>query len=294
MPRSCSGRWTTLRSMTGFGRARAAIGQHAVQVDLRSLNHRFLEARVRGLAEFPLLAQRCEERLREAFVRGSLDLYVRWEAGNRPKRLGLDSAQQYLRDLTQLQRELGLPDPPSLAHLLTLGVFAEAAPEEEDVGPILEQALTEAMGAVVAAREKEGASLRAALAREADQLRAAVAEAERLAPHALDDARARIASRIEELKVEADPVRIATELVLWAERSDVQEELDRLTSHLGRFTELLGAVVPVGRELDFLAQEMGREAGTLSAKARSADLAQVAGMIRLTVDRIREQARNVE
>lgn len=294
MPRSCSGEWTTLRSMTGFGRARAALGQHAVQVDLRSLNHRFLEARVRGLAEFPLLAQRCEERLREAFVRGSLDLYVRWEAGSRPKRLGLDSAQQYLRDLTQLQKELGLPDPPSLAHLLTLGVFAEAAPEEEDVWPILEQALTEAMGAVVAARAREGESLRMALAREADQLSAAVAEAERLAPHALDEARARIASRIDELKVEADPVRIATELVLWAERSDVQEELDRLTSHLGRFTELLGAVVPVGRELDFLAQEMGREAGTLSAKARSADLAQVAGMIRLTVDRIREQARNVE
>jgi len=283
-----------LRSMTGFGRARAALGPHAVQVDLRTLNHRFLEVRVRGLAEFPLLAQRCEERLREAFTRGSLDIYVRWEADSRPKRLGLDAARKYLHDLTQLQTELSLPDPPSLAHLLALGVFAEAAPEEEEIWPVLEQALAEVVAAVATAREKEGGALRIALAREADQLRAAVAEAERLAPLALDEARARIASRVEELKVEADPVRIATELILWAERSDVREELDRLKSHLVRLTELLAAEVPVGRELDFLAQEMGREAGTLSAKARSAGLAQVAGTIRLAVDRVREQARNVE
>lgn len=284
----------TLHSMTGFGRARAAHGLHAVQVDLRTLNHRFLEVRVRGLAEFPLLAQRCEERLRDAFARGSLDLYVRWEAGSRSKRLGLDSARQYLDDLTRLQRELGLPGAPTLDHLLALGVFAESAPEEDEVWPVLEQALADAVRAVSAARQREGALLQAALTREADQLRAAVADAERLAPLALDEARARIASRIQELEVEADPARIATELVLWAERSDVREELDRLGSHLIRLRELVSAEVPVGRELDFLAQELGREAGTLSAKARSANLAQVAGAIRLAVDRIREQARNVE
>ena len=117
--------------MTGFGRARATRGEYAVQVDLRSLNHRFLEVRVRGLAELPLLAQRCEERLRDAFVRGSLELHVRWESGSRPKQLGLDAARQYLHDLSRLQQELGLADRPTLGHLLSLGVFAEAAPAEE-------------------------------------------------------------------------------------------------------------------------------------------------------------------
>lgn len=280
--------------MTGFGRARATHGAFSVQVDLRSLNHRFLEVRVRGLAELPLIAQRCEDRLRKEFVRGSLDLYVRWESGSRPKRLGLDAARQYLHDLTQLREELGLPDPPTLAHLLALGVFAEAAPEEEEMWPVVGEALARAIAAVIAARESEGESLRTALVREAAQLRTAIAEAERRAPQALAEARGRIEARIEELHVEADPVRIATELVLWAERSDVREELDRLRSHLGRFTDLLEAETPVGREIEFLAQEMGREAGTLSAKARSADLAQVAGGVRLAVERIREQARNVE
>ncbi len=283
-----------MHSMTGFGRARATHGDRSVQVDLRSVNHRFLEVRVRGLADLPLLAQRCEERLREAFVRGSLDLFVRWETGSRSKRLGLDAARQYLDDLTQLQTQLGLSDAPRLDHLVALGVFAEAAPEEEELWPVLAEGLEGAIGAVTTARSAEGSALRTVLAREVELLRKAIGDAERLAPRALDDARARISSRIEELKVDVDPARIATELVLWAERSDVQEELDRLHSHVVRFAQLLDATEPVGREMEFLAQEMGREAGTLSAKARSASLAQAAGVIRLAVDRIREQARNVE
>lgn len=265
-----------------------------MQVDLRSFNHRFLEVRVRGLAEFPAIAQRCEDRLRTAFARGAVDLHVRWEDGVRPRRLGLDVARQYLADLSRLQQELGLADRPSLTHLLSLGVFAEVAPDEEELWPTLAQALDRAIEAVAAAREREGAALRTALAREGALLRAAIADAERLAPQVLHEARLRIAAGIAELGVEVDPTRVATELVLWAERSDIQEELDRLTSHLDRFEELLDAATPVGREIDFLAQEMGREAGTLSAKARSVDLAQTAGQIRLAVERIREQARNVE
>lgn len=280
--------------MTGFGRGRAGHGEHAVEVDVRGLNHRFLEVRVRGLADLPLLAQRCEDRVRQAFARGALEVHVRWESGRRPKRLSLDAARQYLRDLGHLGAELGLDERPTLAHLLSLGVFEEAAPEEEALWPVVEEALAQAIAVVVAARQQEGESLRAALAREADHLRAAIAEAERLAPQEYAEARRRMVARIEELGLDADPARIATELVLWAERSDTREELDRLRSHLARFEELLGSDLPIGREIEFLAQEMGREAGTLSAKARSAGLAQVAVGVRLAVERIREQARNVE
>lgn len=280
--------------MTGFGRACTAREGCSVQVDLRSVNHRFLEIRVRGLADLPLLSQRCEDRLREAFSRGALDLYVRWGNGPRPKRLGVETARRYLSDLARLQEELGLPDRPTLSHLLSLGVFAEEPPSEEEMWPVLSLALDEAIGAALAAREREGITLGEVLSREAVLLGDAVAAAERLTPHAIDEARRRIETRISELGVEADPARVATELVLWAERSDVREELDRLKGHLARFRDLLAAGGPVGREIEFLAQEMGREAGTLSAKARSAALAQVAGTIRLAVDRMREQARNVE
>ena len=280
--------------MTGFGRARATRGDHAVDITLRSLNARSLEVRVRGLADLPLLAQRCEDRLRAAFSRGSLDLSVRLEGALAPKGLSLDAARKYLQDLHRLREELGLPDPPTLGHLLSLGVFAEERPEEEELWPVVEEALEGAIAEVAAARAREGGALREALARETDALRAGLEEAARLAPLALAGARARIEARLDELRAQADPARLETELVLWAERSDVQEELDRLETHLARLQALLDTDGPVGRELEFLSQEMAREAGTLSAKARSADLAQAAVAIRLAVDRIREQARNVE
>jgi len=280
--------------MTGFGRARATRGDHAVDVTLRSLNGRSLEVRVRGLADLPLLAQRCEDRLRAAFSRGSLDLSVRLEGALAPKGLSLEAARKYLQDLHRLREELGLQDPPTLGHLLSLGVFAEERPEEEELWPVVEEALEGAIAEVAAARAREGGALREAFAREAEALRSALREAARLAPLALAGARARIEARLDELRAEADPARLETELVLWAERSDVQEELDRLETHLARLQALLDADGPVGRELEFLSQEMAREAGTLSAKARSAELAQAAVAIRLAVDRIREQARNVE
>ncbi|MCX7750034.1 MAG: YicC family protein [Candidatus Bipolaricaulota bacterium] len=279
--------------MTGFGRGRAVRDGYTVQADLRSLNGRFLEVRVRGLSEYPLLAQQCEDRLRAAFRRGTLELHVRLEE-ERPRRLALEAARAYFEDLSRLREELGLPEGPTLDHLLAVGVFEEAAPDEEALWPALEEALAGAVGEVAAARLREGEALRDALHRELAALEQALADAERLAPEALADARARIEGRLSELGVEADPARIAAELVLWAERSDVREELDRLRAHLRRFRDLLDADEPVGRELEFLAQEVGREAGTLAAKARSAALSQVALALRLGVERIREQARNVE
>lgn len=282
-----------MRSMTGFGRGRASRDGYTVQADLRSLNNRFLEVRVRGLGDYPLLLQRCEDRLREAFARGTLELHVRLE-GERPRRLALDAARQYLRDLLELRDALALDAPPTLDHLLALGVFEDQAPDEEALWPVVEEALAGAVREVSAARRREGEALREALARELAALEGALAEAERLAPQALADARARIEARLAELGAEADPGRIAAELVLWAERGDVREELDRLQAHALRFRELLDGDEAVGRELEFLAQEMGREAGTLAAKARSAALAEVALALRLGVERIREQARNVE
>ncbi|MCR4391948.1 MAG: YicC family protein [Candidatus Acetothermia bacterium] len=282
--------------MTGFGRAQATQNGYAVQVDLRSLNHRFLEVRVRGLADLPLLVQRCEERLRDQFARGALELYVKWEHQGeaRPKHLELAAARRYLADLTRLGEELGLADPPRLDHLLQLGAFQERPPHEEELWPALAAALDQAIHAVHAARAEEGEHLRAALAREAGLLHRLTEDAQRLAAESLREAEDRLRQRLAQLKVEADPTRVATELVLWAERSDVREELDRLQAHLRRLSELLDLDRPVGRELEFLAQEIGREATTLAAKARSAGLSQVALEMHLAVERIRQQARNVE
>lgn len=285
-----------MRSMTGFGRGRASSQGYAVQVDLRSLNGRFREVRVRGLGEFPRLAALVEAQVLRAFERGTFEVHVRWdfEGEPHPKRLLFDVARRYHQQLSALQGELGLPDPPSLAHLLELGAFQEDPAVEESLLVPLEQAIRLAVAEVQAQREREGAELRAALVREVNNLRALLVRAESQAPEAIHAAEARLRARLAELQVDPDPGRLAAELVLWAERGDVREELDRIQSHLGRLETLLDSPGPIGKELEFIAQELARETGTLSAKARSTALAQTALQMRLGVDRLREQGRNVE
>ncbi len=285
-----------MRSMTGFGRGQAQAGGYSVQADLRSLNHRYLEVRVRGLTELPALAQRCEARLREAFFRGMLELTVRWElAGEvRPRRLVLPAARRLVAELGELKAELGIEEDITISHLIELGVFQEEPPEEEAMWPALERALEEAVSQLASARAAEGEKLREVLAREANTLAELVNRAREEAPQALSQAEARLRARIAQLGLAAEPGRLEQELALWAERADVTEELDRLAAHVARLEELLDEDGAVGRELEFLAQELGREAGTLAAKARSVPLGQTALAIRLAADRIREQARNVE
>jgi len=285
-----------LRSMTGFGRGQAQGAGYTVQADLRSVNHRFLEVRVRGLSELPALAQRCEEILRGAFSRGTLELTVRWElAGEvRPRRLDLPAAKRLFEELETLRAELGILEDTGLSHLIQLGAFQELPPEEEALWPLLEDALRQAIAGVVSSRKAEGEKLTQVLLREAEVLEELVKRAREEAPAALAEAEARLRARLSQLDVSADPGRLEQELALWAERADVTEELDRLEAHVGRLRELVTEDEPVGRELEFLAQEIGREAGTLAAKARSVPLGQTALAIRLSAERVREQARNVE
>lgn len=282
--------------MSGFGRGQVQMAGYAVQVDLRSLNHRYLEVRIRGLGELPGLAQRCEERLRQTFARGSLEANVRWEAWGvaELRRLEVEPARQLKQGLERLGAELGIQEPVGFSHLIQLGAFPQQPPEEAGLWPPLEAALEEAIGQLLRSREREGEKLRQALAREAGKLRALLEEARKEAPQALLAAEAKLRQRLDELQVAMDPGRLEQELVLWAERFDVTEEVDRLAAHLARLEELLSASGPVGRELEFLGQELGREAGTLAAKARSIALGQIALKMRISAERIREQARNVE
>lgn len=285
-----------MRSMTGFGRGQAQEAGYTVQADLRSVNHRYLEVRVRGLSELPALAQRCEAKLRGAFSRGVIELTVRWElAGEvRPRRLVLPAARRLMAELGELKAELGITEKVTISHLIELGAFQEEPPQEEGMWPALDRALEEAISQLAAARETEGARLREVLGREAKALTGLIDRAREEAPLALAQAEARLRARIAQLELEAEPGRLEQELALWAERADVTEELDRLTAHVARLEELLDEAGAVGRELEFLAQELGREASTLAAKARSVPLGQTALAIRLCADRIREQARNVE
>jgi uncharacterized protein (TIGR00255 family) len=281
--------------MTGFGRGQAQAHGFQVEVDLRTLNGRFLEIRVRGLSDCPLILHLVEEKLRTSFYRGTVEATFRLtplpEIGE--KKVDLDLAKKYLADLRALRCALNVEEKPGLSHLLALGVFREIRPEEEFLWPPVEEALAGAIAQVQAERAREGEALREALARELQALHELLTKAENLAEKDQKIAAERLRAKAKELET-LDPGRLSAEIALLLGRIDVREELDRLQAHAQRWGELLSQDGSVGKELEFLAQEIAREAGTLAAKAYGPELASVALEMRLVAERLREQARNVE
>jgi len=281
--------------MTGFGRGQAQAHGFQVEVDLRTLNGRFLEIRVRGLSDCPLILHLVEEKLRTSFYRGTVEAAFRLtplpEIGE--KKVDLDLAKKYLADLRALRCALNVEEKPGLSHLLALGVFREIRPEEEFLWPAVEEALAGAIAQVQAERAREGEALREALARELQALHELLTKAENFAEKDQKIAAERLRAKAKELET-LDPGRLSAEIALLLGRIDVREELDRLQAHAQRWGELLSQDGSVGKELEFLAQEIAREAGTLAAKAYGPELASVALEMRLVAERLREQARNVE
>ncbi len=282
--------------MTGYGRGVADEGGFSAQVELRSVNHRFLEVRVRGLGNLLQLARRCEQLLRDRFARGALELSVRWQKDGElhPKELNYAAARRYGQELKALSAVLGTGEPPRVDHLIRLGVFEEEEPEVESLWSPLAAAVEHAGEELAEARAAEGRHLQQVLWRELNLLGPLLERASHLAADEKEGLQARMRERLQLLEVEVDPGRLEMELAMWAERGDVQEELDRLRAHIDRLQEVIVAEGAVGRELEFLAQEVAREAGTVGAKARGKGLSRVAMDLRLAAERMREQARNVE
>lgn len=291
-----------IASMTGYGRAEARGARLAVLVEARSLNHRFLEVGVklpRGFASHePDLRRLVQGRL----ARGRVDVTVtaRRIAGS-PSVVRTDVAlgADYLAGARALAAKLGLSGDLAVSDLVRLpGVLSleEGEPEEAETGPLLKDATEQALDELVRMRHAEGAALAADLAAHLGALEGWAEGLGRLLPGTLERTEARVRTRIHDLLGEApvDPARVAQEAAVWAARSDVAEELARLGSHCRQLGKLLSTGGAVGRQLDFLAQEMHREVNTIASKADDGEI--VARVLdgRTVVERLREQAQNVE
>lgn len=291
-----------IASMTGYGRAETRGGQLLVVVEARSLNHRFLEMALkvpRGFsAQEPELRRMAQGRV----ARGRLDISIvaRWVAlGPGTIRADATLAGGYVREARALAQHLGLPADLTLAEVLRLPgvVTVEEASEEDAEGVVLlKEAFQLALDELVRMRQAEGAVLAADLGANLGTLDAWAAGLEAVLPAALVRIRDRVRARIDALLAEApvDPARLTQEAATWAAKSDLAEELARLRSHLNQFRSLLASGGAVGRQLDFVVQEMHREVNTIAAKAGDEEL--VAGILegRTVVERLREQVQNVE
>lgn len=291
-----------IRSMTGFGAAAVEDGALSVRAEARSVNHRFLQVKTRLPSELAHLESDVEALAKKVLERGAVTIHVGVEraAGADVAKIDHAAARAYRDQLVALAKELGIAPDVRLDVLVGLpGVVAspDLRAEVEHEAKLVEKAVQKALAALVTMRETEGKSLLADLKKHADGVAKLVVKIEERMPKVVDEHHENLKKRVDELLGGRDVVKkadLARELALLAERLDVSEELQRLTSHLGQLDALFSKGKPVGRELDFLVQEFLREANTIGAKCSDATIAHTVVELKTLIERLREQVQNVE
>jgi uncharacterized protein (TIGR00255 family) len=285
-----------IRSMTAFASGERSTPWGTLGCELRSVNHRFLEVGVRLHDELRSLEPALRERIAARIARGKLDLTLRLRAPEGGGQLQVDPTR--LRELGELAIDLAARFPGLHTEFTQLLQFpgvlqAHAA----DTAALQEQALAlldEVLAEFVASREREGAKLAAVIGERVDGIDRITGEVRELMPLIRTGQRQKMETRLSELSQPLEPGRLEQELVLWLQKLDVEEELDRLTSHISEARRVLKLKEAVGRRLDFLLQEFNREANTLGSKSVDARSSAAAVELKVLIDQVREQIQNIE
>ncbi|GAC1518776.1 MAG: YicC family protein [Myxococcales bacterium] len=293
-----------IRSMTGFGSGRGQSAGEAVSVEIRSVNGKFCEVKPHLPRELFALEGELVRTVKGRVARGVVDVHVRREGASGARtgllpRVDLALAAAYVGALREMKSSLGLSGEPSVHDVATLeGVLAlaEAPPDLPAAAVALEAALGGALSALEQMRRREGEALARDLGARLDLLGRGPAAVGALAPQAVEGYRDRLATRVADLSRggPADPSRLAHEVAFVADRTDVAEELTRLSSHLSQLRALLASDAPAGRKLEFLLQEVHREVNTIGSKAQHASISAQVVELKAELERVREQIQNIE
>ncbi|HEU4699949.1 MAG TPA: YicC/YloC family endoribonuclease [Gemmatimonadales bacterium] len=289
-------------SMTGFGAAEGPVAGGRLRVEIRTVNHRFFNLAPKLPGDLAAMEGELRERLRQFFERGHLSVYVQWlerpTAEERALSIDLDRARAVTERFRELQTALGLEGGVSLElvvrqpDVLTTTAAETPVATWAEVEPIVAQAA----GECVAMRQREGAALVAELRHRLDLLEASAAVIAARAPERLVRERDRLRVQVGELLDgrQVDEGRLAQELAFLADRLDITEELVRFRAHVAACREALAQDKPVGKQLGFLAQELGREVNTMGSKANDAEITQQVIAMKGELEKFREQLENLE
>jgi len=288
--------------MTGFGASDLATAAGRYTVEARSLNHRFLEIIVRLPRELAPLEDRIRALVQGRVLRGRVEVAImRENYGKRLRtvRIDLDLAKAFASALNELKQALELPGSPDLAMLSALPDLIRIEEQKEDLEAAwtaIAEGLEVALSRLVAMREREGARLASDLGQRVRRLAERADEIERRAPLVVQEHAARLTRRIEELigMPPVDEGRLAAEVAIFADRSDIAEETTRLRSHLAQMQQMLIGDGPAGRTLEFLVQELGREANTIGSKANDVEISRAVIAVKGDLESLREQIQNLE
>ncbi len=290
-----------LRSMTGYGGSERTDGERRIRIDVRSVNQRFLDLQVKA----PRLLLPVEGRIRKAvesrLARGRVTVFIDWrDAGETAVALNLVAARKLVSDLRKLGNDLAIPGDVDLRSLSAFPQIFDQEGESHEADELwaaLEPAVAEALDRLVAMREAEGRELHADLDSRLAAIRSIVGSVEESAPRVTEVLREKVLSRLRALvdgAVSIDETRIAQEAAVAAERADFAEEIVRLKAHVAQACESLTSDDPSGKRLNFLAQEMHREANTIGSKTADADISVTVVTLKEEIERFREQVQNVE
>jgi len=288
-----------LHSMTGFARQAAESGVGTLTCEIRSVNHRYLDLQLRLPEELRSKESELRQQLATSLARGKVDcsLHLKRRAGGGGEvRINAELVQQLCRraaEIGVMLRNDAAPISP-FDVLRWPGVIED---QEVDAGPLFDSAsrlLAATVASLAEMRRSEGARIAELLDTRCRELLSIAASIKARLPAVLDAAHRRQKERIDRLDVVADPARLETELALIAQKMDIDEELDRLESHVSEIRQALASPQPVGRRLDFLMQELNREANTLASKSADAETTRAAVDLKVLIEQMREQVQNIE
>ena len=293
-----------IKSMTGYGKAEAVLAGRKFTMEMKSVNHRFLEISLRLPGMLLPLEGEIKKRIGEKFSRGRIEATLRVDGdGNAENEgrftLNLPLVRNYHALLRQLKEELHLGDEITLAVMAGFRdafVPAETVQDPATLWEGLSMILAEAIRTLTEMREKEGESLKRDLTARLDLIAGFLEGIAGRAPQVVLDYQKRLTDRVRELTggMVIDEARLLQEVAIMAEKSDITEEVVRFRSHIGQFTDLLAGADAAGRKIDFLIQEMGREINTIGSKSGNAEISRSVIEIKSELAKLREQVQNIE
>lgn len=287
-----------MKSMTGFGQAEIKTAYGNLSVELRAVNHRFFDMKMKLPPELGALEPRLRNYLQKRIERGALSLFVSWKE-ERPRRIKIDRAlaRNYYREMKALQRELNLPGDIGMELLINLPEMVKIEEKRESAGklwPILKEALKGAVQDLLVMREREGRDIGEDISKRVRAVESALKAIRGRSPQLIANYRRHLTKRVKELGVRVAEGRLEVEIALLAERADISEELNRLSSLLNQFKKIMSEGRAVGRKLEFTLQEMNREINTIGAKAADAAISSRVIKVKSELEKIREQVQNIE
>ena len=291
-----------IKSMTGFGRYEAQEAERKIAVEMKSVNHRYLDLSIKMPKKFNYFEAGIRTLLKDYIQRGKVDVFISYEdytEGRMCLKYNSSLAAEYMEAYEAMARQFGLANTVTvtdLARCPEVLTMEQASEDEEEMWKILSHAVRQASDRFVETRTLEGENLKKDLLGKLDYMEILVSEVEERSPQVLAEYRARLEEKVKELLAGAsiDENRIATEVTIFADRICVDEETVRLRSHISNTRQELTKGGGIGRKLDFIAQEMNREANTILSKANDLEISQRAIALKTEVEKVREQIQNIE